>query len=201
MNIVNRIIMTVVALIIFVFGTITFLLLTNVIVPSNSFLRNILALYSAWQAVALIKGSSANFLIIVALILGLVGLVFLVLELLPIGRVFRRREAKKYVVRRDPLGEVTVARSMVRDLVQHEAVEVPGVMQVVDDPEVKDGPNGLRITTRAALSWDADTPSVGHVLQERIKESVQQHLGLSVAEVTVATQAAPPVKPSGRRVE
>jgi len=202
MNVVNRIIMIVVSLILFAFGTIVFLLLTNIVIPSNTYLQSILALYSAWQSVALIRGTSANGLIIISLIIGLVGLIFLILEVMPFFRIFgRRREAKKYVVHQDPLGDVTVARSMVTNLVHHEAATVPGVTQVIEDPEVKDTPNGLRVSTRAAVSWDANAPGVGQMLQERIKDSIQTHLGLSVAEVTVATQAAPQVKTAGRRVE
>jgi uncharacterized alkaline shock family protein YloU len=202
MNVVNRVIMIVASLIVFAFGTIIFLLLTNIIIPSNSYLRSVLALYSAWQSVALVKGMSANGLIIISFIIGLIGLIFLILELMPLRRIFgRRRESKQYIVHQDPLGEVTVARSMVTDLVQHEAAGVPGVTQVIEDPQVKDSPNGLRVSTRAAVSWDANAPGVGQMLQERIKDSIQTHLGLSVAEVTVATQAAPQVKTSGRRVE
>jgi uncharacterized alkaline shock family protein YloU len=90
---------------------------------------------------------------------------------------------------------------MVNNLVQHEAATVPGVTQVVEDPKVKDTPSGLRVSARAAVSWDANAPGVGQMLQERIKDSIQSHLGLSVAEVTVATEAAPQVKTAGRRVE
>jgi hypothetical protein len=200
MNIFNRVVMIIVGLIIFAFGTITFLLLTRIVVPDNSFLRDILALYAAWQAVALLNGLSANTSIVIAFVLGLIGLVLLILELIPFGRLFRGREAKHYVVHHDPLGEVTVAQSMVRDLIQHETEVTPGVTQVVSPPKVKDSPTGLRVSTRAALSLDANAPGVGQDLQERIKESIQNHLGLSVAEVTIDTQTAPPPKPSGRRV-
>jgi uncharacterized alkaline shock family protein YloU len=202
MNVVNRIIMIVASLIVFAFGTTVFLLLTQIVVPDNTYLRDILALYSAVQAVALLNGSSGNALIIISFFIGLIGLIFLILELMPFGRIFfRRRESKQYVVHQDPLGEVTVARSMVSDLVHHEAAAVPGVTRVVEDPHVKDSPNGLRVSTRAAVAWDADAPGVGQMLQARIKDSIQSHLGLSVAEVTVATQTAPQVKASGRRVE
>jgi uncharacterized alkaline shock family protein YloU len=200
MNVFNRIVMILVSLVIFAFGTMTFLLLTRIVVPDNSFLRDILSLYAAWQAVALMNGLNANASIVIAFIVGLIGLVLLIVELIPFGRLFRRQPAKQYVVHHDPLGEVTVAQSMVRDLIQHETEATPGVTQVVAEPQVKDSPNGLRVSTRAALSLDASAPGVGQVLQERIKESIQNHLGLSVAEVTVATVAAPPPKPTGRRV-
>jgi uncharacterized alkaline shock family protein YloU len=200
MNVFNRIVMILASLVIFAFGTMTFLLLTRIVVPNNSFLRDILALYSAWQALALMQGLNTNVAIIIAFALGLIGLIVLILELIPFGRIGGGRQPRQYVVHQDPLGEVTVAQSMVRELIHHETEATPGVTQVVAEPQVKDSPNGLRVSTRAALSLDASAPGVGQVLQERIKESIQNHLGLSVAEVTVSTQAAPPPKPNGRRV-
>lgn len=198
MNIFNRIVMLVLALIVFAFGATTFLLLTGIVVPENTYLRSILALYSAWRAVALLRGASTNIAVLVALLLAIVGLVVIILEVLPLGRLFRRREPKQYVVRQDSLGQVTLGRSMVRDLVQHVAEDVPGVVHA-DEPEVKDGADGLRISTRASLAWDADAPAVGQQLQERVKDSVQTQLGLPVAEVHVTAQTTPVVKDQRRR--
>jgi uncharacterized alkaline shock family protein YloU len=198
MNIFNRIVMLVLALIVFAFGATTFLLLTGIVVPENSYLRAILALYSAWRAVALLRGATTNIAVLVALLLAIVGLVVIILEVLPLGRLFRRREPKQYVVRQDSLGQVTLGRSMVRDLVQHVAEDVPGVVHA-DEPEVKDGADGLRISTRASLAWDADAPAVGQQLQERVKDSVQTQLGLPVAEVHVTAQTTPVVKDQRRR--
>jgi uncharacterized alkaline shock family protein YloU len=88
---------------------------------------------------------------------------------------------------------------MVRDWVQHEAESVPGVLHA--DPEVKDRKDGLHVSTRAAIAWNAEAPVVGEVLQHRIKDSVETHLGLPVAEVSVTAQSAPPVaEPPHRRV-
>jgi uncharacterized alkaline shock family protein YloU len=197
MNIFNRIVMLLLGFIVFAFGTTTFLLLTGIVVPENSYLRAILALYAAWRAVALLRGATTNIAVLVALVLAIVGLVLLVLELLPLGRLFRRREPKQYVVRQDNLGQVTLGRSMVRDLVQHVAQDVPGV--VYAEPEVKDSADGLRISTRASLAWDADAPSVGQQVQERVKDSVQTQLGLPVAEVHVTAQTTPIIKDHHRK--
>ncbi len=183
MYIFNRVIMVLLSLLIFAFGTATFLLLTGIVVPANRYLRAILALYSAYRAVALLSAATPNAAIMIAFLVGLVGLILLVLELLPVGRLFRRPEGKPYVVRQDTLGEVTVDRSMVRDLVEHEATSLPGVVHA--EPHVHDGPDGLRIAVHASLAWDAEAPSVGQSLQERIKDSVQTHLGLPVAQVQV----------------
>jgi uncharacterized alkaline shock family protein YloU len=200
MNIANRAIMIVASLITFLFGAITFVLLTGIIVPGNQTLRNILALYTALRAVALLRGATGNTAILIALVVAVVGLAVLVLELWePVGLLFGKHQDKRYVVRQDSLGQITVERSMVRDVVQHEAQAVPGVLHA--EPSVKDGKDGLHISTRAALVWDADTPSTGQILQEHIKDSVQTHLGLPVAEVRVTAQtAALPKETPHRRV-
>jgi uncharacterized alkaline shock family protein YloU len=200
MNIVNRAIMIVASLIVFLFGMIIFVLLTGIVVPGNQTLRNILALYSALRAVALLRGASGNVAILIALMLAAIGLAVLVLELWgPVRLLLRGRQDKPYVIRRDAHGQVTVGRSMVRDVVQHEAEAVPGVLHA--EPSVHDGKDGLRVSTRASLVWDADAPGTGQILQERIRESVQNHLGLPVAEVNVVAQTAPlPKEPPRRRV-
>jgi uncharacterized alkaline shock family protein YloU len=200
MHIVNRTLMIMAALVVFIFGAITFLLLTGIVAPANQTLRNVLTLYKALQALALLRGTQTNTAIIIALLLALVGLALLVLELWgPIRHLLVGEQTKRYVVRQDSVGQVTVDRTMVRDWVRHEAASVPGVVRA--DPEVRDGKDGLLISTRAAIAWDADAPGVGAALQERIRESVQTHLGLPVAEVRVAAQSAPLVaEPPRRRV-
>jgi uncharacterized alkaline shock family protein YloU len=199
MAIFNRIFILLQGLVILAFGTTTFLLLTGLVVPGNSYLRAILTLYNAWRAIVLLRGATTNIAVLVALILMLIGLALVVLELLPLGGLaFRRRETKQYIVRDDPLGQVTLERSMVRDLVQHVAEAVPGVTHA--DPDVRDAADGLHISARASLAWDADAPALGQLLQERIKESVQTQLGLPVAEVRVTARAAPIVKDQRRRV-
>ena len=199
MNIFNRIVMILASLFVFAFGGIIFLMLSGVMVPNNPYLRDLIGLYTAARAVALLRGASGNLPTIIALIAAVVGLVILVLELLPVGRLFRRPEAKQYVVRHDELGQVTVERPMVSALVQHEVETTPGVLRA-ESPSIKDGADGLHVATRAALAWDADAPSVGQNLQERIKESVQTHLGLPVAEVRVTAQSVPLKNTPQRRV-
>lgn len=198
MTVFNRIVMFLLSFILFAFGTITFLLLTGLVVPNNSYLRAILVLYNAWRTVALLRGANTNIAVLIALLLAVVGLVLVVLELLPVGRLFRRREPTQYVVRKDSLGQVTLERSMVRNLTQHVAETVPGVVRA--EPEVKDGKDGLHLATRVSLAWDADAPAVGQLVQERIKESVQSQLGLPVSEVRVTAQTPPVVKEQHRHV-
>lgn len=198
MNIVNRVIMIVVSLIVFVFGATTFLLLTGTVVPANQTLRDVLSLYRALQAIALLRGASSNTAIIIALVVALIGLAVFIFEIWgPIRRLAGSDRSKRYVVRQDALGRVTVDRAMVQNWVQHEAETIPGVVHA--EPDVRDGKDGLRVDTRASIAWDASAPGVGQALQERIKDSVQAHLGLPVAEVRVSAQTAPLAKEAPRR--
>lgn len=192
MNIFNRVVMIVVSLALLLFGAMTFALLTGLVVPGNRFLRDLLALYTAWRVIAQLRGASTNVAALIALILAIIGLVVLVLEVLPFGRMFRGRERKQYVVRQDSIGQVTLGTSTVRDVVEHVAESIPGVVHA--EPTVKDAADGLHISMRASLAWDADAPAVGKALQEQVKESVQTQLGLPVAEVRVTAQSAPVVK-------
>lgn len=189
MNIFNRIVVLLLSLVLLAFGVTTFVLLTGLVTPGDGFLRDVLTLYAAWRAVAMLRGATTNVAALIAFGIAFIGLVLLILELLPFGRLFRRREGKQYVVRQDTIGQVTLGSSMVHDFVQHVAESVPGVVHA--EPAVKDSTDGLHITTRASLAWDAEAPSVGQALQERIKDSVQSQLGLPVAEVRVTAQAAP----------
>jgi hypothetical protein len=52
MHIVNRVLMIIVALVIFIFGLTTFLLLTGVVAPANQTLRDVLALCCAVRKTA-----------------------------------------------------------------------------------------------------------------------------------------------------
>ncbi len=192
MNIFNRVVMIVVSLAFLAFGAIIFALLTGLFIPDNRFLRDLLALYTAWRAIAQLRGATTNVAALIALVLAIIGLVVLVLELLPFGRMFRGRERKQYVVRQDSIGQVTLGTSTVRDVVEHVAESIPGVVHA--EPTVKDAADGLHISMRASLAWDADAPAVGKELQEHVKESVQTQLGLPVAEVRVTAQTAPVVK-------
>ena len=81
---------------------------------------------------------------------------------------------------------MTVARKSVRQVVQYEAAQIEGVREV--HPEVSNGADGLHIVAHASLAPDAEAPTVGEQLQVTIKEAVQRHLGLPVAEVQVHTQ-------------
>src|SRR5262245_20291809 len=190
MNTFNRIAMIVVSLILLVVGIIGLLLLNGAIRPSN---LNVWLLYNLALYIAARRGVDFGPATAVCIVLALIGLAILILELFP-----RRREAARYVVRQDSQGTVTVERSSVADVVQHEALRAQGVLE--GHPEVSSASDGLHLFTRTTVEPDVEAPALGQELQERIKTSVQSHMGLQVAEVRIATQTAPLERRKRRRV-
>ncbi len=131
----------------------------------------------------------------VSVVLLLVGLLLLFLELRP-----GPREAPRMTLKQDGLGRVTMARDGVRELVDHEASRVAGVMEVRS--RVEEDPAGLRILCRVSVDPTGSVPEMTQELQERLKGVVEHHLGRPVAEVRVDAQVAPLAsdRRAGRRV-
>jgi uncharacterized alkaline shock family protein YloU len=125
---------------------------------------------------------------VVALLLAIVLAFF---ELRP-----ARRDAR-LTLKQDALGQVTVAHEVVRELVRREAGRIAGVMAV--RPRLDVDSRGLRILCRVSVDATASLPELTQQLQERVKASIEHHLGRPVAEVSVDTQLAPLVDRWPRR--
>jgi len=178
-NVFNRILLLVLGALALVAGVIALLLLIPVIHPVDVSPGGLLQDF--WRGIATLSGASAIIAVVVSILVALAGLALIVVELLP-----GPREAPTYVVRKDGLGTVTVARKSVRQVVQYEAAQIAGVREV--RPEVRNGADGIHIIAHASLAPDTVAPEIGEQLQVNIKEAVQRHLGLPVAEVQVHTQ-------------
>jgi hypothetical protein len=89
----------------------------------------------------------------------------------------------------DGLGQVEVRLEAVRRLVRYVASEDPNVLEIA--PEVIPSAGGLRIHCRATISPLASLRETSADFQERIKESVERHLGVKVAEISVQAQFEP----------
>jgi len=185
MNAINRMVIILLSLVTCAFGIISLLLLAGILQPI--WVSPASALMSQWQWIARLQGADKITGWMVFGILTLAGLLFCFLEW--IGRSPAQREPDAYVVRHDGLGQVRVARQSIRDLVQHEAATVPGVVEV--RPEVRKEAEGIAVYTRTSLTPEAAATTVGQQLQEQIQRSVQQHIGLHVSKVQVTTQIEP----------
>jgi uncharacterized alkaline shock family protein YloU len=120
----------------------------------------------------------------VGLALVLLGLLVLVLELRP-----GPREEPRLTLKRDGLGTVTVTRSGVRKVVEREAGQVAGVVEV--HSQLQDSERGLHVVCRVAVDPAADIPALTEELQARVKAAVEHAVGRPVAEVRVDAQVEP----------
>jgi len=135
----------------------------------------------------------------VCVALGVAAGLLLVLELRP-----GRRAEPRLTLKRDGLGAVTVTRSSVNRVVDHEAGRVPGVTEV--HSRVEEGAQGLRVECRVAVEPTADLPALTAALQERVKAALEHSLGRPVAEVRVdahvpAPRAVPAGPPARRQLQ
>jgi uncharacterized alkaline shock family protein YloU len=182
MNAFNRIFLMILGVAAIAFSTIVFLLMGGVVGPTQISPGGLLL--GLWSFFAGLNATDATIAVVVCIMVVLLALFLLLLEL----NIFQREPAE-LVVRQDSLGTVTIARSSVRKLVGYEAASVPGVMetrQAVDERSA-----GLRVHMRVLLFPEANAPDVGQTLQERVQQAIQTHVGLTVAEVQVATQLEP----------
>jgi uncharacterized alkaline shock family protein YloU len=191
MNVFNRIIMILLSVAAIAFSIIVFLLVGGVVRPSQVSPGGFLL--GLWGLFAQLNSTGAIIAVLVCALVVIAALILLILEL-----NILQREPAQFVVREDSLGKVTVARSSVRKLVGYESATVPGVIETRQ--AVDKGRDGLRVRVRALLLPEVDAPAVGHTLQEKVQQSIQGHIGLTVAEVQVATQLEPFEKPRRRRV-
>jgi uncharacterized alkaline shock family protein YloU len=178
MNILNRVIAVLVALLLVVGGVIVLLAIFGV-ADAQTFgppwiedgLRRLTL--PDMRATAIISALAAT----------IIGFILLVLEFRP-----PRREPDGLAVKQDELGKVTVARRGIRDLVNREADQVDGVSQVYS--QVTEDRNGLRILCRLTVDSRANVIELADEVRERVKTAVEQHLGQPVAQVAVQTQMA-----------
>lgn len=185
MNAFNRVVVILLALLVLVGAVLVLLITFGAVVPTQ-FLPGAYA----ETAVGLWLTSFARMqptptVITAAVAVVLIGacLLLLIAELRP------ERRTRTITVREDGLGIVTVRAESVRDLIAYTTANMPEVLQL--QPEIDATSRGLQIRCRAALSPEANIPEVSGELQSRIKQAVEQHLGMKVANVAVMAQLEP----------
>jgi hypothetical protein len=185
MNAFNRILVILLDLVL-IAGAVAVLLVTfGVLTPAQLLPGGLAATgLGPWLSSFTAMGLNATLVTtVVALVVILIGLVLLIAELRP------ERQVRTLTIRQDGLGSVTVRLASVRDLVTYTAGQIPAVLQV--QPDITTTSRGLQIRCRAAVSPEASIPQVSSQLQGSIKEAVEQHLGMKVAEVAVQAQLEP----------
>ena len=185
MQIFNRIVVVLLDVLL-IAGAVLLLLLTFGVLTPQQVLPAGMIETAFGQWLASLAAASPATMLLVTLLAGLVvlgGLALLALELRPAAL------AESIVIRDDALGRVTVQPKSIHDLIMYSAAHLPDVLQV--QPTLAHTPQGLIIHCRTSLTPDARIPHVTATLQARIKQVVEQHLGMKVATVTVQAQLEP----------
>jgi hypothetical protein len=198
MNIFNRLVVILIDLVLLAVASLM-LLITFGVVTAQQVLPSgtVETVPGQWLAsFATMPPSAAVIAVLGAALVVVLGLILLVYEL----RV--APPDTTICIRDDSLGRVTVRTQSVRDLIRHTTAQLPDVLQV--DPQIDIGQQGLTIVCRTSLSPEAHIPQVSAELQSRIKQTVEQHLGMKVANVTIQAQLEPlasvDVRPHSQRV-
>jgi hypothetical protein len=185
MNVFNRIVVILLSLLLLI-GAVLVLLFVLGVVPPQQIIPAGIANTPLGQWLAGFANLPANARLTTTAIAALVALLSLILlyfELRPAPR------DDTIVIREDGLGRVTVRKDSVHDLVLHTASSMDDVLQV--HPTIRRRDEGLDIRCRASLRPESSVQTVSEELQTRVKEAVQRHLGLQVANVEVQAQLQP----------
>jgi hypothetical protein len=114
----------------------------------------------------------------VSLALVVLALLLLFVELRPGSRTPRHLTLKD-----DDIGQVTMTLDGVRGLMEHEASRVPGVER--SRGQVEEMPTGLQISCRVAIDPGSSVLEVTEALRQRLKTSVEHHVGLAVTRISI----------------
>src|SRR5919199_138571 len=185
MNVFNRILVILLDLVLLAGAVIVLLVAFGVLAPAQ-LLPSVLAGTGVgpWLSSFAAMPSNATLLTtVVTVVVILLGLALLIAEVRP------ERQPQALTLRQDGLGSVTVRMASVRDLIASTAAQIPTVLQV--QPDIVATSQGLQIRCRAALSPEASIPQISAELQAGIRQAVEQHLGMKVAQVAVQAQLEP----------
>jgi hypothetical protein len=109
-----------------------------------------------------------------------IGLILLWLELRP-----RRRE-RLLILQRDKTGEVTVAISGLKRLADYVVGQMPQVESVTS--EARPRRDGVAFVCRVQVKPDAHTPALAQEIKDRISSAVISHVGLPATTIHVHTR-------------
>lgn len=109
------------------------------------------------------------------------ALISLLLLLVMARHAFRR--APRLLLSRGTIGDVSVDLEQVGLLAQHEAERVTGVREVRTN--ASSTRSGLSVEQTVAVESEASFTTLAEQIQQRVKRSLEHHLGLPVATVRV----------------
>jgi len=189
MDLFNRLIVTLLALVMVGVGTLVLGIAAGLVSPSllsqapdlarlAISIQDLPGMNTFWAGAA---GGSA----------GLAGALLLWLELRP------RRRDKLLFLQRDKTGEVTVSLIGLTRLAEHVVGQVPDVQTV--SAEARNNRDGVAFCCRVVLKPEANTPALAQEIRDRLSTAVMTHLGLPATVIHIHTRVGSLVE-SRRRV-
>jgi uncharacterized alkaline shock family protein YloU len=188
-NILNRVLAVVLALLVLASAALVLIITLGLISPQQ---LGIPLLSDVLQPFADLQPPEQTWAVVTAAVLLLLALALLVAELTP------GKRDPKLTIKEDDLGSVTVSQSSIRKLANREAGQVPGVMEV--DSELDQKKEGLEVHSRVSVDPGSDVPQLAGEIRERVKAAIERHLGREVKQVTVSAQLEPLDGKKQRRV-
>ncbi|HET7034233.1 MAG TPA: alkaline shock response membrane anchor protein AmaP [Thermomicrobiaceae bacterium] len=187
MNVFNRLLAILVALVLLVAGVAILLVTTGTTSPSQ-------IAGTTWFADRLIpfvnlSGGSWDWALGVSIAFIVIGILLLAFE------IPKPNAHAPFVLKQDGLGRVTLERAGLRRLINRAAGEVPGVMEVRS--RVAENNRGFDVHCRVSVDPTADVSQVTTSVQQHVQDAVQHFLGRPIAEVQVDAQLEP-LNPNGQ---
>jgi uncharacterized alkaline shock family protein YloU len=115
-----------------------------------------------------------------------VGAIFFLSSVRLLILAFRRRQPGQQVVHETELGEVRISLDAVENLVRRVARQATGVRDV--RPQVRLAPEGVEARLRVWVSPDVSIPGVARELQDALRRSVHEVVGVELAALDVQVE-------------
>ncbi len=177
-DVLNRFLVSLLALLVLAGAVITILVAMDVIAPED--------LRMTWfqqplRDLAATSGGTLALIIGLSVLAGLAALGLLLAELLPP----RNREQRSFVLSEDEEGAVTIDAQSVRELAERMGVVNRNVRDLRCQIAQADG--SLNVACRAAVALGSNVPEITEQVREKVKESIEGLVGIPVAYVDVKT--------------
>lgn len=90
---------------------------------------------------------------------------------------------------KDDLGQIAVSMSSIQDLANREAGTIDGVRESFT--QAQNTSRGIHLQCRLSIAQNENAVQLGQLVQERIKTSVENHLGKPIAKIHLQTEMVP----------
>jgi len=114
---------------------------------------------------------------------GLVGVVFLLINIRLLLAGMRSRLIKDAIVHHNDMGDIHISYDAIKNLVEKTARHTRGVRGV--KVSVKRDGQGLKVSIKAVVSPEVHVPTISAELQQKIHEYIKNTVGVELTDVAI----------------